>query len=253
MELKNGDCLELLKDIKSESISLLLTDPPYGEGIGKMGFTKYDGNVRTGVAKAGNYKGQGGWDSARPSKQILNEMFRISKNQIIFGGNFMADLLPSSRCWIVWDKRGSDRYRNDFADCELIWTSFDKPSRIIRHLWSGMLQEDMAHKEPRIHPTQKPLKLIKLLIKMFTEEGDTICDPFMGSGTTGVACKQLSREFIGCEINPTYFGIAEKRIGEATNQIKLGSLRAVNGLGISPSPIVFNERGAVGAPSVEDE
>ena len=219
MELKQGDCIELMKELKDESVDCIITDPPYGENIGKMGFTNSAG-IKTGVAKASDF-GVVNWDTKRPSKEVIEEMVRVSKNQIIFGGNFMSDLLPPSRCWIIWDKRGADKFTNDQADCELIYTSFDKPSRVIRHLWSGMLQEDMKHKEIRYHPTQKPLKLMRKLIEMFTKENDIILDPFMGCGSTGIECQRLKRRFIGFELNKEYFEIASERIKQQVNQVIL--------------------------------
>ena len=129
----NMDCLEGMKQMDNKSIDLVLTDPPYGigEAAGKN-------KTRDGLTQATDY-GDLDWDDAPPTKEYFNEIFRISKNQIIFGGNFFE--LPPSPCWIVWDKDNS----GDFADAELAWTSFKSAVRIFKWRWNGMLQEDMAH------------------------------------------------------------------------------------------------------------
>jgi len=207
------DCLEVMKTLPDNSVDLILTDPPYGIDIGKMNFTN---SIIGGVAKRNNYKGISDWDKFTPSKEYFDEMIRVSKKQVIFGGNYFADKLPPSGQWVVWDKRVEDKYSNDFADCELAWTSENKPSRIIRFLWSGMMQGDMKNKEVRFHPTQKPLFVIKKIIDMFSEENDTILDPFLGSGTTAIACKNLHRNFIGIEISEKYCKIARDRLRQQT-------------------------------------
>ena len=213
MQLYNGDCLKVLKEIPDNSVDLVVTDPPYGENIGKMSYTNSGHKIDGGVAKRTDYtKISNEWDNERPSKEIISEIFRVSKNQIIFGGNFLSDLLPISRGWYVWDKRTADKYSNDFADCELVWTSFDIPMRVIRYLWYGMLQEDMKHKEKRVHPTQKPLKIIQEIIQDFSKENDTILDPFLGSGTTMLASLELGRSCIGIEREPKYIDITKKRL-----------------------------------------
>lgn len=209
---KIGDCLELMKEIPDKSIDLVITDPPYGISIGKMNFTQ-SGAIKVGGAYRNDYSHLNlKWDDNRLSYDILKELFRTSNNQIIFGGNYIADMLPPSKCWVVWDKRVDDKYSNDFADCELIWTSFNKPSKMIRFLWSGMLQNDMSHKEERVHPTQKPIDVIKIIINRFSKEGETILDPFLGSGTTLRACRETNRNGIGFEINPDYEPIIRKRL-----------------------------------------
>jgi len=205
-----GDCLEHLKEIPDNSIDCIITDPPYG-----IGESQGKNATRRGVCKPTDY-GYSNWDAQPPSKHYFNEIIRTSKEQIIFGGNYFE--LPPSSCWIVWDKENGN---DDFADCELAWTSFKSAVRIFHYRWAGMLQGDMRHKEKRCHPTQKPLPLMKWIVEKYTKEGDTILDPFMGSGTTGVACKMLNRNFIGIEIDETYFKLAEKRIGEWQGQERL--------------------------------
>ena len=215
VELILGDCIEIMDGMESKTITAGITDPPYGEGIHNMGFTN---NVHGGVTLRNDYSDMQDWD-VKVDNRWIDEMFRITHKQLIFGGNFFE--LPTSRCWLVWDKKSGGVYSNDFADVELAWTSLDKPSRIIRHLWHGMIQQDMKNKEKRYHPTQKPIPVMVRAIEMLTDVGDTVLDPFMGSGTTGVACVQTGRNFVGYEINPTYFEIAEKRIREAQLQPRL--------------------------------
>jgi DNA modification methylase len=135
----------------------------------------------------------------------FNEILRVSKNAIIFGGNFFADLLPLGKHWIVWDKKGDVKFKNPYSDCELLWTNFKK-NTVKKYVFKqqGFITDS---KDKRVHPTQKPSELIELLLKDYG--GDTILDPFMGSGTVGVACKRLKRNFLGIELDPKYFELAK--------------------------------------------
>lgn len=199
-----GDCLEGMKLMPDKSIDLVLTDPPYGigEADGKNKSRSY-------LAISRDY-GNKKWDNQIPCKDIFNEIFRISKNQIIFGGNYFIEQgLKNSPCWIVWDKNNGD---NDYADCELAWTSFKSAVRKFKHTWHGMIQENMKHKEIRQHPTQKPVELMRWILTNYSKEDDLICDPFMGSWTTARACKDLGRDFIGFELDEGYCKIGEKRL-----------------------------------------
>ena len=130
----------------------------------------------------------------------------VSQYQIIFGGNYFG--LPPSSCWLVWDKDNT----GDFADCELAWTNLKKAVRRLKWRWNGMLQENMANKELREHPTQKPLEVMKWAMKHAPEDCQTILDPFMGSGTTLRAAKDLGRKAIGIEIEEKYCEIAVNRL-----------------------------------------
>lgn len=136
-------------------------------------------------------------------------MMRISKNQIIFGGNYFVEYLKNSSCWLVWDKDNGESF---FADCELAWTSFRTAVRKFKWRWYGMLQEDMKNKEYRFHPTQKPVELMKWVLQNYSVEGQTILDPYLGSGSVAVACKELNRNYIGIEISDYYCKIAEERL-----------------------------------------
>ena len=205
--LIQGDCLEVLPTLEDESVDLILTDPPYGiikdMPLGKGG----------GVAKSINYL-PCDWDNKHLSKEQTKELFRISKNQIIFGANHFSNLLPMSSGWMVWDKRKMGT-PCDYADCELIYTSFDVVSRIFYHRWRGFIRDSEKNTQ-RVHPTQKPIALMKWLLKKFSNEGDVICDPFLGSGTTMLACRDLGRNCIGIEISPEYCEIARKRVFHRT-------------------------------------
>jgi site-specific DNA-methyltransferase (adenine-specific) len=154
------DCLEGMKLIPDKYFDLIVTDPPYGIGINKMNFVT-SGAIKVGGAYRNDYSNHNTeWDNTVLPKEYFDEMIRISKNQVIFGAEHLAHLLPRSRCWIVWDKRVEEKYSNDFADCEMAWTSFDKPSVVFRYLWSGMIQSEMGlYKDKRVHPTQKPIAL----------------------------------------------------------------------------------------------
>jgi len=207
------DCLEGLKLIPDNSIDLVLTDPPYGIKRGQQ-------NMFKGYGCAENIEyGECNWDEESPSQECFNEMLRISKNQIIFGANYFTDKLPQSNHWLVWNKTAKGMETNDFSDCELIWTSFKKNNvKRFDYLFAGMLQEDMRKhkKDTRVHPTQKPVELCRWLLEKYSNEGDTVLDPFMGSGTTAVACKQLRRNFIGFELSQKYVDIANKRLQQDT-------------------------------------
>ena len=220
-----GDCLPYLKEIPDKSIDLVLTDPPYGckiggaKPFGKIG----GGKQRTGPSTSGIVSHHNIIkpttfvmfdDSAPPGQEYFDEIRRISKNQIIFGGNYFADCLPTSPCWIVWDKDNTGH----FADCELIYTSFETPIRKIKFRWNGLLQEDMTHKDVRVHPTQKPVKLIMKILQDYSKRGDLVCDPFLGSGTTAVACLKTNRNYVGIEKEPRFYEAAIKRIEKAMNK-----------------------------------
>ena len=209
-----ADCLDILKQLPDKCIDLVLTDPPYGIGYDKAAAKtsgKYQGN---GVAKRGVYRNTD-WDNKTPEKEVFDEIIRISKNQIIFGGNYIANFLPNSRCWLVWDKLNGS---NDWADCELAYTSFDKVVKKYEYLWNGMLQQNMKEKETRIHPTQKPVGLFMKILQDYSNENDLVLDCFSGSGTTAVACHNLKRRFICIEKDPEYAKASQERLEQAQRQ-----------------------------------
>jgi site-specific DNA-methyltransferase (adenine-specific) len=199
-KIYNMDCLEGMKEIEDKSIDLIITDPPYGKKASK-------GTNGFGTAKNRRYVGE--WDNNIPSKEIFNEMLRISKNVIVFGGNYFAHILPPSNHWVVWDKKGDIAFKNPFADCELIYTNFNKPIKKIVFKQQGFITDS---KDIRYHPTQKPSELLQILIERYSKENDIILDCFIGSGSTAIACINTNRRFIGFELDTGYFNIANERI-----------------------------------------
>ena len=194
----NSDCLMVMPALRPD---IIITDPPYG-----IGESNKKNLSRGTLAKPKDY-GEYDWDKEKLSPIYIDLMRFISRHQIIFGGNYYD--LPATKCYLVWDK---DNGNNDFADCELAWTNFNRAVRKIKHRWNGMLQQNMKEKEEREHPTQKPLAVMREIIEDFTNASDLILDPFMGSGTTLVAAKSLGRKAIGIEINQKYCDIAVKRL-----------------------------------------
>lgn len=212
----NMNCFEALKNIPDKYFDLLLCDPPYGSLVGKGGYQR---NTMTGgLARRRKYH-SAVWDMERPSKEQFAELTRVSKNQIIFGGNYFADLLEPSQGWIVWDKVIPNGVT--FADCELAWTSFNRPIKQFTFQWSGMLQGDMKHKEVKIHPCMKPTALFEWILQNYANEGDTVLDPFAGSASCGVACHNTNHKWMGFEIDKTYYDLAKKRLDAETAQMNI--------------------------------
>lgn len=209
-----SDCMDILKALPDKSIELVLTDPPYGRDIIKNG--KIGDNSLTTVKNYGSET----WDSKSPEKIYFDEIFRVSKNQIIFGANYFIEKInKNSPCWIIWDKDNS----GDFADAELAWTSFKTPVKIYRWRWNGMIQQDMKNKEIRIHPTQKPVKLFEnILFDYYNfKSNGIVADFYSGSGTTAIACYNLGIPFICTENKESYFKDSVKRLEEVKQQGKL--------------------------------
>ena len=200
-----GDCLEVMRGFKDNQFDWIITDPPYG----KM-WTRNNGKT-FGFGSSGELTedDKTEWDKFTPSQEYFDEMFRVSKNQIIFGGNYFTDKLPISNCWIVWDKVGNHKFNNPFADCELAWTSSNKVVKKYVVVQQGFVKDT---KDKRVHPTQKPTELMKAVLADFVKGGETILDPFAGSGSTIKAAKDLGFEATGIEISPEYVKIAQDRL-----------------------------------------
>ena len=194
-----GDCKDILPDL--EKVDAVVTDPPYGIDFGNNGNFKatHGWSKRRECLK---------WDIEKPSKKIFDLILKVSRVQIIWGGNYFTDYLPPTMRWLIWDKGQRDF---SLADFEMAWTSQNKASRIFNYARSKAIQD------AKKHPTQKPIALMEWCLG-FLPESKTILDPFMGSGTTGVACMNLDRHFIGIEKDPEYFEIACKRISDAESQ-----------------------------------
>lgn len=186
----------------------LLTDPPYGIDYGKLMRGKGDGHGGLDKNRWKHYE-DFDWDADRPSGSLFHSLLSITDDQIIWGGNYFTDLLPPTMQWLVWDKGQRDF---SLADCEFAWSSQRKAARIFTYTRPQALQDG------RVHPTQKPVQLMKWCLGFLPENSQTILDPFMGSGTTGVAAVQMGRQFIGIELESRYFDIACKRIDEAQRQ-----------------------------------
>jgi len=205
-----GDCLQILPHLSG--VDAVVTDPPYGIRADERQTDRADKQRGAAMAASKDY-GVSAWDTSRPTKAAFDAMMSASRDQVIFGGNYFADLLPPSSSWIVWDKDNGD---NGYADFELAWTSHDRAARKVRWRWHGMLQEHGGRwKESRVHPTQKPSGMMAWVLSEYTEPGSVVCDPYCGSGTTGVACVRTGRKFIGIEIEERYCAIAKRRIQEA--------------------------------------
>lgn len=158
-------------------------------------------------------------DSSPPDAETFRELLRIGKKVVLWGGNFFSDNLPAASCWIVWDKK---RRGMDQADCELAWTNLRGQSRIFEYRWNGMLQEDMKHKEERIHATQKPVALFTYCYQLAgLKPGDTVLDCYMGSQSSRIAAYEMNLNYIGYEINETYYKLGEERFDRHTAQMNL--------------------------------
>ncbi len=218
--LYNLDCMVAMAQIPDKYFQLAIIDPPYG--IGESGRRNH---TRSRLARARQYPTYYGADKSAPSKEFFAELFRVSDNQIIFGANHFIDRIPfNSSCWIVWDKENGD---SDFADCELAWSSFNTAVRKFRFKWQGMLQGDMRHKEIRIHPNQKPVKLYEWLLTHYAKPGDKILDTHVGSASSLIACYNLGFDFLGFEIDRFYFEQASQRIKEAQAQLRLSDFMKI--------------------------
>lgn len=204
-----GDCSEILPTL--DNVAATISDPPYGIGIDRSMAASSGSQSGGMMAKKGNYFASG-WDDAPMSLELAELIMSKSETVIFWGGNYYG--LPASQCWLVWDKR----VNGNFADCELAWTNMKKPVRKFEWMWNGMLRQ--GQEERNGHPTQKPLALMQWCIEQ-AGNPETILDPFMGSGTTGVAAIQMGRKFIGIEREPKYFEIACKRIEQAVAQPQL--------------------------------
>ena len=210
-----GDCREVLPTLTP--LDAVVTDWPYGIGEA-AGANKSRGNL----ASAADY-GCEDWDDKPIDEALVAQVRHAGKWNVLFGGNYYA--LPPTSCWLVWDK---DNGANDFADCELAWTNLPKAVRRIKWTWNGFIRQGEMSRKPgqwdvRNHPTEKPVGVMKWAIGHLPGDAVSVIDPFMGSGTTGIACHELQRAFVGIEKSERYFDIACRRIEDAQRQ---GSLFA---------------------------
>lgn len=213
LDLRLGDCVELMREFPDGHFDLAIVDPPYG--IDAANYKR--GGIKHGKAAAPSKSyGAKDWDLKAPDNAYFNELLRVSKNQIIWGANhFLGWCSPA---WVVWDKMTGG---NGYADCELAWSSFKSAVRQFRFQWAGMLQGDMANKEKRIHPTQKPVALYKWLLSNYAKPGQKILDTHLGSGSHAIACHYAGVYLTACEIDNDYFTASLERIEAETRQASL--------------------------------
>ena len=218
----NMDCMEGMKQFPDKYFELAIVDPPYG--IGEDGSKNQSRGLTPGSIKkhafacAKDYKPFAGYDLQPPPPEYFKELLRVSRNQIIWGANHFISRIPyDSSCWIVWDK---DNGANDFADCELAWTSFKTAVRQFTFRWHGMLQGNMKDKEIRIHPTQKPVALYEWLLQHYAKPGDKILDTHVGSASSLIACYEMGFDYIGFELDPDYFKAATERLESVKAQVR---------------------------------
>ena len=203
MKITCEDNMELMARYPDGYFELAIVDPPYGIGMD-------GGNV--GYKGLNNFKKKA-WDKAIPRQEYFDELFRVSKNQVVWGGNYFG--LPATRCFLVWDK-GEGFYNRTYAECELAWTSFDKNT--VKYNRDPLAKGDYKGK---IHPTQKPIKLYEWLLMNYAKEGDKILDTHLGSGSIAIACHNLGFDLTACELDKDYYDAAMKRINEHKSQKRL--------------------------------
>jgi site-specific DNA-methyltransferase (adenine-specific) len=187
-----------MKRYSDKFFDLAVVDPPYGLG---------DKLTQGGTWASKYAKGDASWDIAPPA-EYWEELFRVSKNQIVWGGNYFG--LPANRCFIIWDKVA---HMDTLADCEYAWTSFDRNAKIFKHVRNTS--------EKRIHICQKPIKLYEWIFKNFAVEGNLILDTHLGSGSSRIAANKAGLHFVGCEISPAYFEAQEARFKEFVSQLRM--------------------------------
>jgi len=200
------DCVTALKRFNDNHFDLAIVDPPYGIGASEM---QMGNNAKKKWSKGKN------WDNETPTTEYWEQLFRVSKNQIVWGGNYFE--LPLTKSWLVWDKNNGE---SGFADGEMAWTSFNKPMRIKKIHWTGSAS-NWEDTNGKIHPTQKPLKLYEWLLQSFAEEGDLILDTHLGSGSSRIAAYKGGFNFTGFEIDKEYYEKQEKRFNDFKSQLRL--------------------------------
>jgi len=200
------DCMIGMARYPDKYFDLAIVDPPYGIGANKMTL----GNGRKTI-----FRGASDWDKHPPSEAYFNEIFRTSKNQIVWGANNMTKFLPHKSSWIFWDKKTGE---NDFSDGELAWTSFGGRLRKCTKGWVGNNAKDYGQ---RIHPTQKPVAIYKWLLHNYAKQGDKILDTHLGSGSSRIAAYDMGFDFTAFELDKEYFDAQEKRFNQFKSQLKL--------------------------------
>ena len=208
LQITNEDNMKLMSRYKDNHFDLAIVDPPYGiDAVNSL-------NTVTG----GKRHTAKDWDKETPTKEYFDELFRVSKNQIVWGANYFMDKMPlPTKCWIVWDKNNG---KSLFADGELAWTSFETPVRIAKIHWCGSAAK-WETGQNKIHPTQKPIRIYEWLLMNYAKEGYRILDTHLGSGSIAIACHNLKFDLTACELDKEYYKTAMKRINEHKQQIRL--------------------------------
>ena len=211
----NEDCMAVMSRYPDKYFDLAVVDPPYGIGESKSNFeSRGVSSEKWKRAKPKIYTKKE-WDNEAPNAEYWQELFRVSKNQIVWGANHFISKIPfDSSCWIVWDKDTS----GDYADCEIAWTSFKTSIRRIKLTWSGFRKCEVVD---RFHPTQKPVKLYDWVLNHYATPTDKILDTHLGSGSSRIAAYKGGFDFIGCELDKDYFEAQEKRFKEFKSQLTL--------------------------------
>lgn len=214
----NEDNMELMARYPDNYFDLAIVDPPYGIGAGLGSGKNQKKNIKLGKMKGSN------WDESIPTKEYFEELFRVSKNQIVWGANYMTSYLKESKGWIFWDKI---QVSENHSDGELAWTSFEKRLRMFKYCWSGNRYgfngniNGVGKPSIRIHPTEKPSKLYEWILKEYAKEGDKILDTHLGSGSIAIACHEYGFELTACELDEEYYLKAVERIKNHVSQQKL--------------------------------
>lgn len=209
LNILHGDCMELMRGLPDGAFDLAIVDPPYGtEGAISTGGGSH---TKSSVKFHQRYKAGNSWD-IRPGKEYFNELLRVTKNQIVCGGNYFADMLPTSRGWAFWDKL------QEYAACsnELIYTSFNCKIKTFKR-FQGM-DNGFMNPEGKFHPTQKPVALYRWLLTNYAKSGDTILDTHLGSGSSAIAAWEMGYTFTGIEIDADYYAAAVERIRKKLTQ-----------------------------------
>ena len=209
LDIRNMDCMELMRGYPDNHFDLAVVDPPYGIGMGKV--KKWSTSKKC-LASSNDYK-SGEWDNAIPDIEYFRGLTRVSKEQIIWGGNYYAHLLPASSAWLAWDKVNDG---TKTADVELAWSSFKGAARMFRWMWRGFLQD--GQNEKKIHICQKPVALYDWIFANCAERGMKILDTHMGSGSIAIAAHYAGMHLTACELDADYYKAACERIDTETRQ-----------------------------------